>query len=64
MIFEATANNGIRNIKENLDSFIELQEFMNKMQLRGFCQVSVKASKSNGATKLVCYNWNGLEWEK
>lgn len=64
MIFEATAFNGTRKVKENLDSFTELQEFMNKMEFRGFLSVSVKATKPTGETKTIRYSYNGQEWEK
>ena len=64
MIFSALANNGQRSIKENLDNFNELQDFMNKMESRGFLQVDVVATKQDGTTKALTYNFNGQEWEK
>jgi len=64
MIFTAIANNGTKTRKENLDNFNELQEFMNKMELRGFLNVEVTASKCSGETKIINYSYNGQSWEK
>jgi len=64
MIFSALANNGTRKVKENLDNSIELQEFMNKMEKRGFLNVVITASKQDGTFKTLTYNFNGQEWEK
>jgi hypothetical protein len=64
MYFTATANNGQRKVKENLDNFNELQEFMNKMEFKGFLQVVVKGFNSDGFVKEFTYNFNGEQWEK
>ena len=64
MIFSALANNGTRKLKENLDNSNELQEFMNKMEKRGFLNVVITATKQDGNTKILTYNFNGQEWEK
>lgn len=64
MIFSALANNGTRKVKENLDNSNELQEFMNKMENRGFLNVVITASKQDGSSKILTYNFNGQEWEK
>jgi uncharacterized protein YjgD (DUF1641 family) len=59
MYFTAIANNGQRKVKENLDNFNELQEFMNKMEKRGFLKVEVSSEN-----KVIVYNYNGEEWER
>jgi hypothetical protein len=59
MYFTAIANNGQRKVKENLDNFNELQEFMNKMEKRGFLNVEVSSEN-----KVIVYNYNGEEWER
>jgi phosphoribosylformimino-5-aminoimidazole carboxamide ribonucleotide (ProFAR) isomerase len=64
MIFSALANNGTRKIKENLDNSNELQEFMNKMEKRGFLNVVITATKQDGTSKTLTYNFNRQEWEK
>ena len=64
MIFSALANNGTRKVKENLDNSNELQEFMNKMEKRGFLNVVITATKQDGTSKTLTYNFNGQEWEK
>ncbi len=64
MYFIAIANNGQRKVKENLDNFNELQEFMNKMEFKGYLQVIVDAYDSNGFNKSITYNFNGEQWEK
>ena len=58
MYFTAIANNGQRKVKENLDNFNELQEFMNKMEKRGFLNVEVSSEN-----KVIVYNHTGEEWE-
>tara|TARA_R110000822_G_scaffold75312_4_gene181164 strand:+ start:144 stop:338 length:195 start_codon:yes stop_codon:yes gene_type:complete len=63
MIFSALANNGTKKVKENLDSSIELQEFMNKMENRCFLNVVITATKQDGTSKILTYNFNGQEWE-
>lgn len=63
--YTAIANNGIRKSTENLDSFDELQNFMNKMESKGFLNVEVTGhSIITGAVKTICYSWTGVEWEK
>lgn len=64
MTFTALANNGTRKVKENLDNMNELQEFMSKMERRGFLTVDVTASKQDGSSKLINYKWNGENWER
>ena len=59
MIFSALANNGTRKVKENLDNSSELQEFMNKMEKRGFLNVVITATKQDGTSKSLTYNYNG-----
>lgn len=64
MIFEAVAHNSVKEVKENLDSFNELQEFMNKMVKRGFIDVMVKGTNCEGYSKIIHYSYNGIEWEQ
>jgi len=64
MYFTATADNGQRKVKENLDNFNELQEFMNKVEQRGFLNVDVIASDNNGTVKTINYKFDGQQWQK
>ena len=64
MTFTALASNGTKMVKEHLDSVNELQEFMSKMERRGFLTVDITAIKQDGNSKLISYKWNGESWEK
>ncbi len=64
MYFTATADNGQRKVKENLDDFNELQEFMNKVEQRGFLNVDVIAYDNTGCIKTINYKFDGQQWQK
>ena len=59
--YTAIANLGTKKAKENLDSFDELQKFMNKMKSRK--AISVQVTKINGSKKqTINYDWDGKNW--
>ena len=64
MFYNAIATNGQRKVSENLDNALELQEYMNKMEQRGFLQVAITATGSTGSTQKLTYNFTGTEWVK
>ena len=59
--YTAVANLGTKKSKENLDSFDELQKFMDKMKSRK--AISVQVTKINGSKKqTIDYDWDGRNW--
>ena len=59
--YTAVANLGTKKSKENLDSFDELQKFMDKMKKRK--AISVQVTKINGSKKqTIDYDWDGRNW--
>ena len=59
--YTAVANLGTKKAKENLDSFDELQKFMDKMKSRK--AISVQVTKINGSKKqTIDYDWDGRNW--
>jgi len=59
--YTAIANLGTKKSKENLDSFDELQKFMDKM--RGRNAISVQVTKIIGGKKqTIDYDWDGKNW--
>jgi hypothetical protein len=59
--YTAVANLGTKKSKENLDSFDELQKFMDKMKSRK--AISVQVTKINGSKKqTINYEWDGRNW--
>ena len=59
--YTAVANLGTKKAKENLDSFDELQKFMDKMKSRK--AISVQVTKINGSKKqTINYDWDGRNW--
>ena len=61
--YEVVANLGDKKTKENLDSFEEVQDFMNKMVKRNAISVDVtKFGKDKEQT--IKYNWAGDKWEQ
>jgi hypothetical protein len=61
--YEVIANLGDKKTKENLDSFEEVQDFMDKMVKRNAISVDVtKFDKDKKQT--IKYNWAGDKWEK
>ena len=61
--YEVVANLGDKKTKENLDSFEEVQDFMNKMIKRN--AISVDVTKFDKDKKQsIKYNWTGDKWEK
>ena len=59
--YTAIANLGTKKSKENLDSFDELQKFMDKMKSRK--AISVQVTKINGSKKqTINYDWDGRNW--
>ena len=59
--YTAIANLGTKKAKENLDSFDELQKFMDKMKSRK--AISVQVTKINGSKKqTIDYDWDGRNW--
>jgi len=61
--YEVVANLGDKKTKENLDSFEEVQDFMDKMVKRNAISVDVtKFGKDKKQT--IKYNWAGDKWKK
>ena len=61
--YEVVADLGDKKTKENLDSFEEVQDFMDKMVKRN--AISVNIIKFNKDKKQsIKYNWTGDKWEK
>ncbi|MDB4272293.1 hypothetical protein N9875_00540 [bacterium] len=61
--YEVIANLGDKKTKENLDSFEEVQDFMDKMVKRNAISVDVtKFGKDKEQT--IKYNWAGDKWKK
>jgi len=61
--YEVVANLGDKKTKENLDSFEEVQDFMDKMVKRNAISVDVtKFGKDKKQT--IKYSWAGDKWEK
>jgi len=59
--YTAVANLGTTKAKENLDSFDELQKFMDKMKSRK--AISVQVTKiNNGKKQTIDYDWDGKTW--
>jgi hypothetical protein len=59
--YTAVANLGTKKSKENLDSFDELQKFMDKMKSRK--AISVQVTKiNNGKKQTIDYDWDGRNW--
>ena len=59
--YTAVANLGTKKAKENLDSFDELQKFMDKAKSRK--AISVQVTKINGSKKqTIDYDWDGKNW--
>ena len=59
--YTAVANLGTTKAKENLDSFDELQKFMDKMKKRK--AISVQVTKiNNGKKQTIDYDWDGRNW--
>lgn len=63
MYFEATVKNGSQSVRENLDNFQELQEFMNKSERRGFVSGMIRCFDQDGIIWQRLYRWTGVEWE-
>lgn len=62
--YTAVANLGDKKAKENLDSFEEVQDFMDKMIKRN--AISVELTKHNpfGKSQSIKYDWDGEKWVK
>ena len=61
--YQVIANLGDKKAQENLDSFEEVQDFMNQMIKRN--AISVDVTKLDGDKKqTIRYNWTGDKWEK
>ena len=61
--YQVIANLGDKKAQENLDSFEEVQDFMDQMIKRN--AISVDVTKSGDDKKqTIRYNWTGNKWEK
>lgn len=60
--YEAVADLGDKKTKENLDSFEEVQDFMNKMVKRNAISVDVTKISQEGKSKTITYDWDGGKW--
>lgn len=62
--YTAIANLGNGKTKENLDSFEEVQDFMDKMIKRHAIFVEVTKFSQEGKSQTLKYNWDGEKWVK
>ena len=62
--YTATADLGGKKTKENLDSFEEVQDFMDKMIKRNAISVEVTKFSQEGKSKTLKYDWDGEKWLK
>ena len=64
MHFEATVFNFTEARKANLNTYIELQEFMVEMERKGFVDARVRAFDSEGLKKTKYFAHTGIVWEE
>ena len=62
--YAATADLGGKKTKENLDSFEEVQDFMDKMKKRNAISVEVTKFSQEGKSQTIKYDWDGGKWLK
>jgi len=62
--YTAIANLGDKKTKENLDSFEEVQDFMDKMIKRNAISVELIKYNPEGKSQSIKYNWDGEKWLK
>lgn len=61
--YTAIANMGIRKIKRNLDSVLEVQEFMTEMADKNAISVEITKINQEGKKQTIIYEWSGSDWE-
>ena len=61
--YTAIANMGIRKIKRNLDSVLEVQEFMTEMADKNAISVEITKINQEGKKQTIVYEWSGSDWE-
>ena len=61
--YEVAADLGDKKAKENLDSFEEVQDFMDKMAKRNAISVDV-TNFDKDKKQTIKYNWTGNKWEQ
>ena len=62
--YTAVANLGDKKAKENLDSFEEVQDFMDKMIKRNAISVELTKYNPEGKSQSIKYDWDGKKWVK
>jgi len=62
--YTAIADLGGKKTKENLDSFEEVQDFMDKMIKRNAISVEVTKFSQEGKSQTLKYDWDGEKWLK
>jgi len=62
--YQAVADLGIKKTKENLDTFEEVQEFLNRMEKRNAISVDITKFNQEGKSQTIKYNWDGEQWVK
>jgi preprotein translocase subunit YajC len=62
--YQVVANLGDKKVKENLDSFEEVQDFMDKVQKRNAISVDVTKVNEDGDSQTIKYDWTGDTWKK
>ena len=60
--YTAVANLGSKKTKENLDTFEEVQEFLNKMKKQNAISVEVTKFSQEGKFQTIKYDWDGGKW--
>ena len=63
-MYKVIASNGSRIQKENLDSVIELQEFAERMQLKGYLNLVVEHTRLSGYVTVFSFIFNGQTWDR
>jgi hypothetical protein len=61
--YTAIANMGVRKIKRNLDSVLEVQEFMTEMADKNAISVEITKINQEGKKQTIVYEWSGSDWE-
>ena len=62
--YQVVANLGDKKTKENLDSFEEVQDFMDKIQKHNAISVDVTKVSERGDSQTIKYDWVGDKWKK
>lgn len=62
--FTAVANLGAKKVKEHLDNWHEVQDFLFKMEQRNAVSVELTKTGEDGRSQTNVYDWTGDDWER